>query len=89
MTSSTIFYCHGNVFTELLPSNDGGMHRQTHRHKRTTVLLLLRVCVCRGNVFTEPLPNNERRVTLYGAVAYGFEFDSVAMIYIPSVIKND
>jgi hypothetical protein len=31
-----------NVFTELLPRNDKGIHRQTRRHTRLTILLLLR-----------------------------------------------
>jgi hypothetical protein len=26
--------CHGNVFTEPLPSNDRGIHMQTHRLMR-------------------------------------------------------
>jgi hypothetical protein len=42
---STILRYRGNVFTELLPSNDGGIHRQAHRHTRPTMLLLLRVFV--------------------------------------------
>jgi hypothetical protein len=28
-TYPTILHCRGNVFTELLPSNDSGIHRQT------------------------------------------------------------
>jgi hypothetical protein len=35
----------GNVFTEPLPSNKKGVHRQTHRDMRPTTLLLLRVFV--------------------------------------------
>jgi hypothetical protein len=42
------FLCRGNVFTELLPSNDRGIHRQTHRHSRPTILLLFRVFVAAG-----------------------------------------
>jgi hypothetical protein len=40
-TPQTLLRCRGNVFTLLLPNNDRGRHRQTHRHMRLTVLLLL------------------------------------------------
>jgi hypothetical protein len=30
-TRPTILLCRGNVFTELLPTNDRGIHRQIHR----------------------------------------------------------
>jgi hypothetical protein len=40
--------CHSNVFTELLPSNGRGIHRQTHRYSRPTVLLFLHVFVAAG-----------------------------------------
>jgi hypothetical protein len=66
------------VFTELLPRNDMGRHRQTHRHTRPTILLLalLHVLVATGTClasrrpaikgglhFAEPLPVNNRRDT--------------------------
>jgi hypothetical protein len=38
----TILRCRGNIFTELLPSNDKGIHRQSHRRTHPTVLILLR-----------------------------------------------
>jgi hypothetical protein len=58
-THSTILRRRGNVFTELLPSNDSGIHRQTHRlsfnktrtvqkMSRLTILLLSRVFVAEG-----------------------------------------
>jgi hypothetical protein len=62
--------------TELLPSNYKRIHRQTHRHTRPTILILLRVLVAAGTClstrclvikgriyFTEPLPRNDRRNT--------------------------
>jgi hypothetical protein len=63
-TPPTILRVRRNVFTELLPVNDRGLHRQTHRHKHgnpSTVWGIRR----RGNVFTEPLPSNERMAILY------------------------
>jgi hypothetical protein len=39
----TILHCRGNVFTKLLPSNEKGIYRQTHRHTYSVILLLLRV----------------------------------------------
>jgi hypothetical protein len=60
--TSNNYFCRGNVFTELLHSNDKGTHRQTHSHTRPTILLV--ACMpCRGNVFTVPLPSNDRRNT--------------------------
>jgi hypothetical protein len=49
-----ILCCYGNVFTELLPTNDRGIHRQTHtlsfhntwtakKMMRPVILLLLRI----------------------------------------------
>jgi hypothetical protein len=40
MTPPTILRRGGGVFTELLPSNDSGIRRQTQRHKCPTILLL-------------------------------------------------
>jgi hypothetical protein len=57
MGPPTILRCCGNVFTELLPNSDRGMHR----HTRLTVLLLMHLF---GAAFTEPLLRNERRDTL-------------------------
>jgi hypothetical protein len=59
MTPPTIRRCRGNVFTELLPINDRGIHRQNHRlffdktrtaqeMKRQTIYLLLRLFVAAG-----------------------------------------
>jgi hypothetical protein len=75
-TPPTILPCSGNVLTELLPSNDRMIHRQTHRHTRPTTLLLLRVYVATGTFspsrclamkggiqFTESFPSNDRRDT--------------------------
>jgi hypothetical protein len=58
-TPPTILRCRGDVFTELLPSNDRGIHRQTHRLSfdktqtaqkmtRPTILLLLHIIVTAG-----------------------------------------
>jgi hypothetical protein len=71
MTPSNI----SNIFIELLPSNDGGIQRQTHRHMRPTIPLLLHVfnatgtclpshCLAMkgGICFTKPLPSNNRRL---------------------------
>jgi hypothetical protein len=75
--------CHGNAFTELLPSNDSGIHRQTYRHTRPTIILLLCVfiaegtclpsrCLATGGIhFTEPLPSNKRRNTHIGTQTDG------------------
>jgi hypothetical protein len=64
------------MFTELLPNNYKGIHRQTHRHTRPTVLLMLHVFITmeasllslclatKGGIhFTEPLHSNDRRDT--------------------------
>jgi hypothetical protein len=76
MAPPTILRCCGNVFTELLLSNDSRIHRQTNRNTRPTILLLLRAFVVvgtcrqsrclamnRGMDFTKPLPSNEKRNT--------------------------
>jgi hypothetical protein len=76
-TTPLIFLrCRGSIFTELLPSNDRGIHWQTQRHTRSTILLLLRVFTSEGRYlascclamkggihFTEPLPSNDRGCT--------------------------
>jgi hypothetical protein len=62
-----------NVCTKLLPSNNRGIHRQTHRHMHPTIPLLLYVfdvtgtclpshCLAmKGGIhFTKPLPSNDR-----------------------------
>jgi hypothetical protein len=65
-TPPTILRCHGNAFTEPLPSNDRMIHRETNRisfiltdRRETTPPTILR---CRGNVFAKPLPSNDRRI---------------------------
>jgi hypothetical protein len=63
-TPLTILCCRGNVFTELLLSNDIGTH--THASNNSSVVECIH---CRGKVFTEPLPTNERRNTIYRAFA--------------------
>jgi hypothetical protein len=78
-TPPTILRCRGNVFTELLPSNDRGIHRQTHRlsfDKTRTVQKMRRptisidACIrCGKNVFTKSLNTTERTGTLNWAVA--------------------
>jgi hypothetical protein len=73
-TPPTILRRHRNVFIEFLPSNDTGIHRQTHRHTLRTIFLLLRVSVAAGTYlkdrclsmkggiyFTEPLSSNDGR----------------------------
>jgi hypothetical protein len=50
--ASNNFCCRGNAFTELLPGNDRGIHKQAHRLMRPTILLLLRVF----NVMRKCLP---------------------------------
>jgi hypothetical protein len=47
-TPPTILRCRWNVLIELLPSNDRGIHRQTHRHTRPAILLLLLVFAAVG-----------------------------------------
>jgi hypothetical protein len=71
----TILHCRDNIFTMLLPSINRRIHRQTHRHKCPTILLLrvfvaTRTCLpshclaMKGRIhFTEPLPSNDRRDT--------------------------
>jgi hypothetical protein len=71
----TIRRCRRNVFTEMLPSNDKGIHRETHRYTRPSVPLLLPVFVAAGTClprhclatkgvhFTEPLFSSGRRDT--------------------------
>jgi hypothetical protein len=72
-TPLTILNCRGNVLTQLLPSNERDIHRQTHRQE---ILLLLRVFVATGKSlpsrclamkggihFTKPLPSNYRKDT--------------------------
>jgi hypothetical protein len=50
-----IFRCRGNVFTELLPSNDRRIYRHTQRHTSNDTAIV--ACIhCRGNVFSEPMP---------------------------------
>jgi hypothetical protein len=44
----TILRCRTNVFTELLPSNNKGIHRKTHTLTRPTIILLLRVFAAAG-----------------------------------------
>jgi hypothetical protein len=73
-----LFYCCGKIFIEPLPSNDRGMHKRTHRHKRPTYIQFLRVFIAvgtcllsrclgmkRGICSTEPLRSNERRDTYH------------------------
>jgi hypothetical protein len=47
-TTPPIICCLGKVFTELLPSNDRDIHRQTHRHMRPTILTFFRAFVAGG-----------------------------------------
>jgi hypothetical protein len=47
-TLPTILCCRGNVFTQLITSNDNGTYRQTHRQKRPTILLPFRVSFAAG-----------------------------------------
>jgi hypothetical protein len=56
-TLPTNIRCRENVFTELLPGNDRGIHR----HTRPTICILLCVFVAAG-MFTEPLPSNDREI---------------------------
>jgi hypothetical protein len=65
-----ILLCRGNMFTDLLPSNGKGIHRQTHTfsfdmnvtHRNHRVQLFyssIFACIrCRGNVYTKRLPSN-------------------------------
>jgi hypothetical protein len=57
-TSPAILRYHGNVFTELLPSNDRKIHRHTGTRFPNPIFARIR---CRGNVFTETLPVNIMR----------------------------
>jgi hypothetical protein len=63
MTVPTILRCRGNVFTELLPSNDRGIHGRTNIHESNNYSIITSIR-CRGNVFTEPLPSNGSMDTL-------------------------
>jgi hypothetical protein len=60
---SIILLCCGNAFTELLPSNDMGIHKQTHASYNSSIVACIRY---HGNVFTEPFPSNDRRDTRTG-----------------------
>jgi hypothetical protein len=80
----------GNVFTELLPSNDRGIHRQTHRHMHPTTLLLLRVFVAPGTCLPSRYPVKKGGIhTDWWEIFMkcAVEMGSGAMIYIPSFIK--
>jgi hypothetical protein len=59
-----VFRCRGNVFTELFPSNDMGIHIYAAYNSSGGACLR-----CYGNQFIEPLSNNERRDTLYRTFA--------------------
>jgi hypothetical protein len=89
----TILRFRGNVFTEFLPSNNSGMHRQTHRHTRRTILLLLRVffvtgtCLSSRYLATKGWIHYRHTDWLEGFMKYAAEMSSGAMIYIPSFIK--
>jgi hypothetical protein len=65
-TPPTILRCRRDVFTESLPSNDRGIHRQTYVSSNSSTVACIH---CRAKVFTEPLPSNESWNTLYGAFA--------------------
>jgi hypothetical protein len=90
----TILWCRGKLFTKLLPSNSRGMHRQIHRRRSKTVLLLLLVFVAVGtclpslclatiggiHIQTQRMMTGILVVCLWdGLRCYG--------IYIPSFIK--
>jgi hypothetical protein len=70
-----ILCCRGNVFRDLLPNNDSGINRQTHRYAHPTILLFLRVFIAAGTClprrclatkggiqFTDPLHSNDRGI---------------------------
>jgi hypothetical protein len=57
MLPPTTLCYHGKDYTELLPSNDRRVYRQTYRHMWATVLLLLCVFVA---MFSELLPSKRR-----------------------------
>jgi hypothetical protein len=72
MAPPTILLCCGNVFTESLPSNGSGIHRQTHRLSfdkiwtaqkmaSSAFLPLLHIFIVGGKVFTNPLPSDGKR----------------------------
>jgi hypothetical protein len=62
--------CCGNVFTELLPSNNRGIHKHAHsfsshvtenaENDESNNYSIAACIYCNGNVFTEPLPSNNR-----------------------------
>jgi hypothetical protein len=58
------------------------MHRQTRRHTRPTVLLLLRLFIA-AETFTKPLSSNDKGDTDTHAVEMGCG----AMVYVPGFIK--
>jgi hypothetical protein len=72
----TILHCCGNVFTELLPSNNRGIHRLTDTC--TTVLIFLRVFFAAGMCLLS------RCLATIGVI----HFIEPSMIYIPSFIMT-
>jgi hypothetical protein len=74
MTPPTILHCCGNIFAELLPSNNGDtpthilsfdetqtVQRMTHPN----ISSIFAYIQCHGNMFSEPLPDNEGRDIFY------------------------
>jgi hypothetical protein len=62
-----MFRCRGNVFIELLPSNDKG---DAETYKRTSPEFLTSFCViCRGNVFSMQWTSSAKRDTMCRAFA--------------------
>jgi hypothetical protein len=71
MTTPKIICCRGNVFTKPLPSNNGGIDRQTYRlffdttwssqkTMRPTILPFLCVFTAARTCFSKPLPSNDK-----------------------------
>jgi hypothetical protein len=79
MKLPTIICCRGNIFTELLPSNNREIHRTSdsplirHGHHRKWYVQhsSFAACICcQSNVFTVLLPSTEMRDMLYQTFAY-------------------
>jgi hypothetical protein len=84
-----ILHCRENVSTELLPSNDRGIHRPTDT--RPTILLLLRLFVAAVTFLSSRcLPTIEGIHRLMGGfMKYAVEMGSGAIIYVHTKFRYD
>jgi hypothetical protein len=70
---TTILHCYGNMFTELVPVNDRGIHRQTHilssdmtwtAQKAVPLTILLVLCLLQWEHAYLAMPSNEEEICI-------------------------